>query len=123
MNRPASPEVRLAQAVVCQAFLDAVMTLPEIPTIESLLPAANGMRRVAMSRRNEHVKARRESAVAQVEAREWLLSDSEDFRDVCDYADLDADNILEQAKRLAALNWPNLKPDETQEIQSVSIAA
>lgn len=123
MNRPASPEVRLAQAVVCQAFLDAVMTLPEIPTIESLLPAASGMYRTALSRRNKHVRLRREAAVAQTEAREWLLSDSEDFRDVCDYADLDADNIFEQAKRLAALNWPQLNSNDAQEYQSLSEAA
>jgi hypothetical protein len=41
-------------------------------------------------------------------AREWLLSGSRDFRDVCRFAELDPDYISDKAKALAAAGWPTL---------------
>jgi hypothetical protein len=48
--------------------------------------------------------ARRERSRAQ----EWLLSGSRDFREVCHFAELDPDYILDKAKALAAAGWPTL---------------
>lgn len=41
-------------------------------------------------------------------ARDWLLSGSRDFLDVCRFAELDPDYIREKAKALAAAGWPVL---------------
>jgi hypothetical protein len=114
MIREAAPEVRLYQAAICQAFIDACVSDPDpVPPLEHFLAKSNGNRATALSALRVARFTVGQVLADRREAREWLLSDSEDFRDVCDYADLDADNILEQAKRLAALNWPQLNSNDT----------
>jgi len=106
MTRADNPELRLFQAVVCQAIIDAVTPLPSVPSIESLLPEANGMYRTALARRNKHVRSRREAAINQADARVWLLSDSPDFNFICECAELDPEAILNVAERLEQGGWP-----------------
>ena len=38
-------------------------------------------------------------------ARRWLTDNSKDFRLVCDYADVSADQVMAQAKTFASLGW------------------
>jgi hypothetical protein len=41
----------------------------------------------------------------RAEARAWLTTNTKDFRRICDWAGLNADDVRENAERLAANGW------------------
>lgn len=49
---------------------------------------------------------------ARLRARHWLTRNSDGFRDVCQAAAVDADDVREKALRLEAKGWPS--PDRRQ---------
>ena len=77
-TQSSSPELYLWRAVVAQAIVDATEPPPGRPG---------------------HARTRDE-------AREWLLSNSPDFRKVCELALLDPAAVRDRAEQLAADGWP-----------------
>ena len=75
-------EQRLWRAVVDKALLDATDYNP------TEKPTSGGT-----------------SVFEQTNARNWLSSDSRNFRIVCEYADYEPKWVREQAKTLRANNW------------------
>jgi hypothetical protein len=73
------PEVRLWCAVILQAIVDATS-------------------RISRDRRGETKQIRDE-------ARAWLLSNSKDFRSVCEMAGINPHAVCEFAEKLRRRNW------------------
>jgi uncharacterized membrane protein len=80
-----SGEVTLFRAVIARAMNDAVAGLSHAGDPE------------AAARRNSPES--RETRMHREEARDWLLSDSVDFRRVCNWALLDPDAVRDAARR------------------------
>ncbi|MPY70785.1 MAG: hypothetical protein GEU92_11930 [Alphaproteobacteria bacterium] len=80
-----SGEVTLFRAVIARAMNDAVAGLSHLGDPE------------AIARRNSPES--RETRMHREEARDWLLSDSVDFRRICNWALLDPDAVRDAARR------------------------
>jgi len=92
----AGPEVHLWRAVLAQAIADATAVVrPRLPK--------DG--RPVKERRKEAKSYMSEAMRERDRARDWLLGNSKDFRDVCAMAMLDAAAVRESAERLAARGW------------------
>jgi hypothetical protein len=81
-----SGEVTLFRAVIARAMNDAVAGLAHLADPE------------AAARRGNSPESR-ETRLHREEARDWLLSDSVDFRRVCNWALLDPEAVRDAARR------------------------
>ena len=97
-----TPEVELWQAVITRAVIDA--TAEERPAAPV---TRNGRKRTA----EQIQKLAALAAKPRDEARRWLLSNSEDYRLVCSFANLDPGMVRETAERLKANGWIQTETD------------
>jgi hypothetical protein len=84
-------------AVTGHAFLDAIR-----PVVPRAPRTKKGRLRTAI----EISSRRLDDERACNAARQWLLSDTVDFPEVCTLADLNPDAVREHAQRLADAGWP-----------------
>lgn len=85
-----TPEQRLFVAVINQAFADA--TLPK----QKYWIRHQGVRTKTIRWRH---------STDTMQARAWLLGNSDDFRAVCDLAGMNSRAILLRAQEMAAVHW------------------
>jgi hypothetical protein len=91
-------EVALWRSVIAQAFTDACMIIrPRRVEGELLTDPTTKQKMVAATASNVSDRD---------DAREWLLTNSEDFRDVCAMALLDSDAVMESAQAMCRKGWP-----------------
>lgn len=94
-----SPETELWRAVIAQAISDATATVRPKHGKASISPDKAKAKQVISDamRERDH-------------AREWLLGDSRDFREVCNLAGLDPEAVRERAQRLKRFGWEVRQP-------------
>jgi hypothetical protein len=117
MDTGSLPECRLFKAVITQTIADACIELGEMPPLPSPIPAAaksiqkkNGKRILTDAEKRYNRKKGRHSKWHQDrrdrdQAREWLSTNTPDFRKVCEFAEFDPDYILRGVRKLIANNW------------------
>ena len=96
------PETRLFQAVVAQAFADAVapITQKEIKR-RAKEPEAKFYARIKAAK-NEAFN----QEIERGQARRWLTMNGKSFRVICECAALNPDWVLGKAMKLKAEGWP-----------------
>ncbi len=93
-----SPELHLWRGVIAQAIIDATGWRRN-----GVSPDEPGIGRVTRKGRlNMAAVARKERNDAQ----EWLLGDSDDFREVCHLAGLDPGAVQDRAYAMSVAGWP-----------------
>jgi hypothetical protein len=102
-----SAEVHLWRAVVTQAIADATMPIRPVKPrrVPSVLDDPDQAAKAAKTKRVIE-NYMRSYARERTQARDWLLNDSRDFRDVCERADLNPDAMCESAQSLERRGWP-----------------
>lgn len=112
MDIDARAALRLMQAVVTQAFVDATSEPKKMPTISDKVKRRADEGDVEYAERSEQLLAYRQAnAIAWTtadrdEAREWLLKGGDSFEQIVSLAGYNPDDIREQAQKLARNGWP-----------------
>lgn len=100
-----SPETKLFRAVICQAMTDAA----SVPVYTEPSPIAKNGKRFSEEHQTKRVsgaKSRfREAIKTRDDARDWLTKNTEEFREVCGFAELCPDMVMSMAKKMEADGW------------------
>jgi hypothetical protein len=120
MDVKPSPEARLMQAVVVQAFVDATN---EVPSLRQDVRRKPGEALDKYEARRIRTLANRKNAYANLirqrdDARSWLTGGGMGFRRVCEWAGFEPSYIRMKAQKLNLNGWPQYRQRNSETAQA-----